>query len=1110
MKNIHLILHVARNEFRIGRRNWIYRFFFVLTLAVTSYYLLFFQSSIHNFGYLMYAIPSSIPFMNAYIFNFLQIILFGFLALELFARERTIGTLEVMRVRPYGNAVYLTGKMLGFFFLYLLLAGVTTLVALLLHVFFCEYSPLTPWLYVFYPLTFTLPVFVLITATAFLFGSSSRGRLLPLLLLLTGIYLCFLFGRKVLPFDPFARMLPNGYSDVTGFGGLNIYMSHRLSFLLAGFGLLCFVPLLLKRLPNRKRFAKTSWLIPGTLLLLGSVLLGYHPVKELKQEQEIRNTYRTVYEKYIPQSRGICMEQHDITCKRENGKLALTSRLQVKNTAKTTIQQIVLYLNPALQISTIRKSNQPIPFQREQQAVVLTILLTAGETVELEIDYTGNIDERICYLDIPDADYYQPGYVKQAYIADRRYAFSTGDFTLLLPECLWYPVVTPPVNTLSPYETILNPGRFRLQVTGFPKGQKIIAQGTRSTRGDTLVFDAPHLTSLTLCAGPFEERLVAVDSQFTVGVYTFPKHALFGNPAEFLAQGFKHCLNTYNLPKPGKQLYFVETPFSFTTYFRTWKLGSEWVQPEMIFLPEAEHAKWAPQAYQKDELNLEYMMFYLKPFFRGNIQSGYTDIVYFGTLCSDNDEYQQSNKYWIGQLFAPYSITDEAYPVLNTLLRNIRINTLAGAGYHFLNPIVESNIPDALKYLAKGHSFQEALQDKRLPRETLDALLLLKGDELSRYLQLHGTEELFQAFQKRIAALPMCTQETLEQEISRHFNIDIREYLHQWHTSSSLPLYEISNIKILKDKTSSKPFIRFNIKNTGKRDGIIHVEAKINNSFTTNHYNYFIEKGSCKTIMLPGEIYSLTVNTGVSQNIPHLQQLSPSNRKREVTPDLVAGISDITLENDEKTTTEIIVDNTDPGFRLISPPRKKLQEWFRPEKREETFQHLGRLQLQLANEWAYVIDNQLYGKTVRDAWYKCSGTGKWEAEWKTDLKETGTYEVFVYNVKLSAYVSNTNRLSTAHQDYTVHYTIHSTQGAEHIVFCPAQNPAGWVSLGKFKFEPGEAKIRLNDNGTKLNLGESRLRENFRSFFNWKSNMRIVVASNQIIVADAVKWVKVNP
>lgn len=85
-------------------------------------------------------------------------------------------------------------------------------------------------------------------------------------------------------------------------------------------------------------------------------------------------------------------------------------------------------------------------FHRENQVIVVQKELQPGENITLRIEYDGKIDERICYLDISDKEYDHAYWLDKKWRFGKRSAFVENGYTLLLPECLWYPVAVPPVN----------------------------------------------------------------------------------------------------------------------------------------------------------------------------------------------------------------------------------------------------------------------------------------------------------------------------------------------------------------------------------------------------------------------------------------------------------------------------------------------------------------------------------------------------------------------------------------------------------------------------------------------------------------------------------------
>lgn len=110
---------------------------------------------------------------------------------------------------------------------------------------------------------------------------------------------------------------------------------------------------------------------------------------------------------------------------------------------------------------------------------------------------------------------------------------------------------------------------------------------------------------------------------------------------------------------------------------------------------------------------------------------------------------------------------------------------------------------------------------------------------------------------------------------------------------------------------------------------------------------------------------------------------------------------------------------------------------------------------------------------------KKSGSGSNKTEWTTQIQIPGFYEVFVYTSDFPMMGWRRRRGEEKKMQY---YTVKHDDGEEEISVETGRGQQGWTTLGSFYFSQGEAKITLSDKGS---------------------------ASNQIIFADAVKWVYTN-
>lgn len=142
------------------------------------------------------------------------------------------------------------------------------------------------------------------------------------------------------------------------------------------------------------------------------------------------------------------IRSHDIRFIQNGVRIEVESDLLVLNTSGEDMTDIVLYLNPGLEISELTLDNKLADFYREGQVVVIRHALPVEDSVKLHLLYKGKIDDRVCYPDIA-ADKYRSWKVDPDYLpyrASRCFSYVGDEYTLLTPECLWYPVTEPPVR----------------------------------------------------------------------------------------------------------------------------------------------------------------------------------------------------------------------------------------------------------------------------------------------------------------------------------------------------------------------------------------------------------------------------------------------------------------------------------------------------------------------------------------------------------------------------------------------------------------------------------------------------------------------------------------
>jgi hypothetical protein len=125
--------------------------------------------------------------------------------------------------------------------------------------------------------------------------------------------------------------------------------------------------------------------------------------------------------------------------------------------------------------------------------------------------------------------------------------------------------------------------------------------------------------------------------------------------------------------------------------------------------------------------------------------------------------------------------------------------------------------------------------------------------------------------------------------------------------------------------------------------------------------------------------------------------------------------------------------------------------------------------------WTNSLAQSYHGDFLRSAVLKASGNGNDRALWKYELAEAGRYEVQAF-IPPNLNIGWRNRNSRGR----FHYLVHHANGLDKVETLPIRERNGWISLGRFFFDKGEAVVELSD--------ESEF---------------------PYVVADAVKWIRLK-
>jgi hypothetical protein len=564
------------------------------------------------------------------------------------------------------------------------------------------------------------------------------------------------------------------------------------------------------------------------------------------------------------------------------------------------------------------------------------------------------------------------------------------------------------------------------------------------------------------------------------------------------------------LKYPFKRLKIIEVPIHFYTYLQSWRLGTDHTQPELILFPEYGGGRWfldlsrtrkdfEEEAKQKgmdaDDTEIQSKMFVTL--------AGNTFLFPRWQLFDSGQDIDRSLVEWNRNQIFPlyfhysYQIREKGWPVFQIMLDEALRNKATK----------EDGSWRAARDQYRGHL--------TLKKRSLSAWLKREeaGDTIARILNLTGIQ-----FFSEISALsftdgdfvelfkvPLHTckfeQSTPADWMDRAGEpLDIHEKYHQLMEDRQLPAFQFGDVATSKIQQRGKTeyIVSLNVANYGGTDGVLDMRISFlnltenrNRSYSQWMYQnleddqnvvsqlYSIPAGKRGRIdmifdQLPKE---LKVNTGVSRNIPPVYSFPLGNFENTESEKVDPGFHLLdTITRDGPEANVFVVDNEDPGFLIQSRDEvRTLKDWWLKHKSKNIGEYSAFRHWNPQPVWITTLGENYFGNYLRSAALKPSGKGDDQAKWLCQLPEDGIYEVEVY-IPPNLETGWRNRNSKG----VFHYKIFHANGYDPVDSPPVRERSGWVSLGRFFFNKGEAKVELSD----------------QSDFVY-------------VVADAVKWIKCN-
>ena len=1101
---------VAGYELKQQSRSRVFLFFVLVALAGVVGCHAYWQGWGHSGNWKMVALPCSMPLVNAYLLGVVQSLFLVVMMADVPRRLARKGTVESLYARPVGNATYYWGVLLGNLVLFLLVdlavIGVSVLAVNLASV-----APLSLNYYLFYLLTLTIPSWVFIGGLTLWLSYLFRSRVLAMV-----IPVCWLAGSIFwLPYqvhgtlDYMASGIPNLFSDITGHANPCGYLLHRLTYLLAGAGLLALCAGKMGRLSNGAVGLRLNRCL-GLFLVMAGLLCGVALEYSYYRDRQVRAVYRDSFRRNW-QERTCRLKSNAITLRQEGKELRAKSDLAVYNPGRESLERIVLFLNPGLRVTGLQSGGKDLPYRRDQQFILIDRPLGAGDSTRILLAYGGKIDERFCDLHLRDTAYENPFYNDRFFATGRRGAFAERDFLLLTPASAWYPVAIPPVNPLMPMATGRDFTRFRL-VVDRPLQKVVVSQGQAFERGDSVVFVCHHaLNGISLCGGNYNYYKLPEDETFSLqfGSVTWDKRFVkcFSKvkQADIISlrtgeQGSN--LNSIRNYRSGDwyepenpYLYLLEVPVSFRSDSHAGKPEAGLVEPGMVFWRERGFDMRLAGAMSIGAIENEEQLFkvltVLQPEFFYSMRRKQNSHPLLGLGKRDvtfswNFEKNDNNASSLDDVQRVWVHSSE-YPFMGRIfnaLATTDFNVARGAANAMIGN-QEENIPFI------GHSLKDIWADNG------EIMLWNKLNDLWTRLVLSGIpgQELKQSldslYRYRKGELDY---DSLIQVWDTRWGVNAEDVIADWITTRHEQYFRVKDAAIYFDRGSRRYKIEGKVMNVGSSSGIVSIEC---GGFLGQVQRFVcrIEPGEAKTFTLVTEQSASCINTGLSANIPaafFFEYRDPGTLEKpwELMDEWRSIPVSEFMKNENP--NEFIVDDQDAGFEV----KNGNLSWFQKGRKEAPRVVGTRLQMQGdAKVWQRVIDASACGDAIRGYHYIGGGTGKSTATWRANIPEPGRYRIMgkVYRIHLRpqkiVMATDLPMPETPFDDSGIiyYYTLSfggREEKAEVSLDAELSGSSGWALIGEYDLPAGEVSVTLSDK-------EVRRRKEVA------------------IVADAVKWIKVE-
>lgn len=1092
---------IVLHEMKVQSRDWIFRFFALLSVVGIVFCHWYWQGQGQVMNWKMVALPCSFPLMNSYLYSVLQSLFLPFLVTMIPARLGRSGSMESICARPWGNGEYLWGMLTGIFLLMQLLNIVVAGLSLFL-VHMSSMAEVNLWYYLFYWLTLNIPCWFVTGGLSLWLtlatGSRWMGILIPSVWWLGCLF--FLPGYWHGTLDFLASGVPNLFSDMIGHVNLENYLLHRCCYFLLGVGLLLASAGMLARLPNGKGVVRCQLLAGFVVVLLGVSCL-YLLEEGFYRTREARRSWVATFDRYWREE--TCrVREHEVRLEQKGKELLVHSRMLLYNPGQKKLDELVLFLNPGLELRYLASGGEVLPFRRDGQVIIVERELAGGDSLRLVMDYGGRVDTRFCDLHLRDGEYENVFGDDNFFPTGRQGAFVEADVLLLPPASVWYPVAIPPVNPLVPLYTGRDFTRFSVEVV-HPLQQQVFVFGRREKTATGWRFEtACPLHGLTVYG--MNGRKYALPLETPYGLYFYVSG--FGSrvarlfkriPREVFAQLNQRVDYTYcHLPEAwwkgwcGEETAYLsigEVPLSYRLDSHPGKTETGLVERGIVFFREdgfdmniAEKMQWR-EIRDEEQFRLAVFTGFSELF--DESRSSFFSHPLWSFVSRDRIRRKNDGAGSSLGLLRDNWVFSENYPFAGKIFENWQ----NGIGTREISGVI-GGIGLSADLLAcydalRGNSLNEILVDKTLSMDMRKRLFYWKTDDLWVRLSLEiSVEELEEALEYLRTCSGELSLDSLAAWGSQRWGVNVGKLIDEWYAAKHEQYFKVRDMNLYFNKETDLLKAEATVQNAGKEGGIVGIE-----------YGNIWKPECLYSYLGPGEIKKFSsvsrrqdygdfncLYFGLSANRP----LSVAFEKRINVPLAVAeewreggGWTTLTGEKMPEMENEYVVDDSDAGFTCENGGLTLLQRWF---PKPPAVVEVGEGK---TSSWAVMMTNQAYGDSIRGFHVISGGKGNSFASWEMDLPEAGQYRLLAKVYKCSL-VPGPSKASGVINYYTVFYGDREENLEIDLDAALGMDDQGWISLGLYDCPKGKVRVRL-------------------------SNKEVAGRDGVGIVADAVKWVKVE-